>query len=154
MRLVMIGGLLAMAATNAQALDLKLRCEGMASKLESQTTYASVSGDVDLNGSATKYGVGQQRDRLLVEITDEGGRVRPPAVILPPIKGKGAGDGWWKLENLQIGETEITARFNLNVMNRPTVRIDRTTGDIELTGYMYTRFNGRCSVADPAARAF
>lgn len=154
MRAMVVGGVLAMVATTAQALDLRLRCDGLASKLETQTSFGSVSGDVDLNGSSTTYKTGQQRDRLLVEINDEGGRIRPPAVILPPLKGGGLGDGWWKLEKLVVGDTEITGKFKLNVLNNPIVRIDRTTGDIELTGYMYTKFVGRCEVADPAERKF
>lgn len=154
MRTLWIGGLMAMVATTANAVELKLRCEGLASKLETQTTFGSVSGDVDLDGSSTSYRTGQQRDRLLVEINDDGARIRPPAVMLPPLKGGGLGEGWWKIEKLVVGETEITGKFKLNVLNNPIVRIDRTTGDIEVTGYMYTRFVGRCAPVTAAERAF
>ena len=154
-RLLAISGLFAsLLATEALAVDLRLRCEGMAGRLETQTTVGSVSGDLDLNGSMTSYRTTQQQDRLLIEINDEGGRIRPPVVMLPPVKGGGLGDGWWGLEKLSVGDTEITGRFRLNVLNNPIVRIDRTTGDIEVVGYMYTRFNGRCEVANPAERQF
>jgi hypothetical protein len=154
-RLLAIAGLFAsLLATEAGAVDLRLRCEGMAGRLETQTTVGSVSGDLDLNGSMTSYRTAQQQDRLLIEINDEGGRIRPPVVMLPPVKGGGLGDGWWKLEKLSVGDTEITGLFKLNVLNNPIVRIDRTTGDIEVNGYMYTRFNGRCEVANSAERRF
>lgn len=154
MRLVMLGGLLAMAATNAQALDLKLRCDGVASYTTAQSTFGSVSGDVNLNASSTRYGVGQAQDRILVEINDTGGRIRPPKIMLPPIRGGGAGDGWWAFTKLDVGETEISAKFSINVLNKPSVRIDRSTGDIEVQGFQNTRFVGRCAVADPAERKF
>ena len=141
-------------STGAGAVELRLRCEGMAGRLDAQTTVGSVSGDLDLNGSITSYRTSQQQDRLLIEISDLGGRIRPPVVMLPPVKGSGLGDGWWKIENLSVGETEITGRFNINIFNNPIVRIDRTTGDIEIKGYMYTQFNGRCEIANPAERRF
>lgn len=150
-----LSGLIVLVATNANALELKLRCDGTASKLETQTTIGSVSGDIEVDGSSTSFRTGQQPDRLLVEFSDDGGgRIRPPVVILPPLKGAGLGGGWWKLEKLVVGDTEITARFRLNPLNNPVVRIDRTTGDIEVIGYAYTRFIGRCSKAAAADRKF
>lgn len=154
MRLVRIGGLLAMAATNAQALDLKLRCDGVASYTTAQSTFGSVSGDINVNTSATRYGVGQTHDRILVEISDAGGRIRPPKIMLPPLRGAGAGDGWWNFIKLDIGDTEISAKFSINVLNKPSVRIDRSTGDIEVQGFQNTRFVGRCAVAAPEERKF
>lgn len=143
-------------AGSAHAESIRLTCSGMASQLQGSTTFGSVSGDVDVNvnAAATNYRIGQTPDRLLVEISDTGGRIRPPKVILPPMRGKGAGNGWWTLEDLSIGDTEITGKFRLNVLNNPTVRIDRTTGSIEVAGYAYTRFTGTCEVADPSNRKF
>lgn len=155
MRAIYLGGFLAMAVTTqAVAIDLKLRCQGMASTLEAKSSFGSISGDIDARTSSTTLSAGQRRALLLVEINDLGGRVRPPSVILPPIRGKGDGDGWWKLDNLVIGETEITGRFSLNFISKPAVRIDRTTGDIDLSWSSNILFSGRCSVADPAERAF
>lgn len=152
--MLIIAAAIVTTATVAEAADIRLTCGGMASQLQAATTFGSVLGDLDMSGSATNFRIGQTADRLLVEISDAGGRIRPPKVILPPLRGKGAGDGWWKIEDLVVGETEITGKFRLNVMNNPTVRIDRTTGSIEVHGYSYTRFVGTCEIANPAERKF
>lgn len=155
MRLMMAGGLVALAfGSNASAVELKLRCDGVASYTTAQSTFGSVSGDVDLSTSSTHYGVGQTRDRILVEINDAGGRIRPPKIMLPPLRGAGAGDGWWIFTKLEVGETEISAKFSINVLNKPSVRIDRSTGAIEVQGFKNTRFVGQCEVADPSERKF
>lgn len=141
------------AASPSSALDLHLRCDGVATYPEMQSTSASVHGDVSLNASSTTVVAGRVQDRMLLEVTDGGARVRLPRAMIPPINS-GGNDGWWQLADLTVGDTEIGGRFRLNPFNKPTVRVDRVTGAIEVQGSFKLSFRGTCSVADPVERRF
>jgi hypothetical protein len=75
-----------------------------------------------------------------------------PKTILPPINGGGK-DGWWELSELSVSADTITARFRLNPLNKPTIRIDRSTGDIDLSG-LGMGFRGVCERQDRTERRF
>lgn len=87
-------------------------------------------------------------DQVAVELNGDAGRIRVPRSILPTIRSGGR-DGWWELGSIQYSANEITARFTLNFMNRPRVRIDRLTGHINIDG-RNGNFDGQCEAYDPS----
>ena len=143
----------ALCVTPASAEKLTLRCDGIGTFPQMQGETVSVTGDVNLSASNEHVGAGAVRDRMLVEINDEMIRVRLPRAIVPPINSGGA-DGWWTLSDPKVTEAEITGKLRLNPFNKPVVRIDRQTGDIEVQGSFKMSFRGTCDVANPAARKF
>jgi len=96
---------------------------------------------------------GSVPDRFLVVVTGDTVRVRPPTSIIPPLHG-GAKDGWWDLTGATISDTEIGGRFSINFLNKPTVKIDRTNGSIEVQGNFDLSFRGTCEAVNPDARKF
>lgn len=123
---------LGLTATPAAAA-LNLRCDGVATYPEMESTSASVTGDVTLHGSTSRVVAGSTRDRVLLQVADDQVRVRLPRAMVPPINSGGE-DGWWPLSDVKVTDTEITGRFRLNPFNKPTVRVDRVSGDIEVQG--------------------
>lgn len=87
-------------------------------------------------------------DEAEVEITGDKGRIRVPVGVKPGVRS-GGNDGWWDLKNLRITPNEIKAKVSLNFINKPTIRIDRRTGNIAIRGRTGT-FNGYCEAYDPA----
>jgi hypothetical protein len=98
-------------------------------------------------GDGTKMGV---EEEVLVDLAGDQRRVRIPSVMLPPMHGASEG-GWLPLENLNLGEREISGSFALNVVNHPKIRIDRGTGRIEIVGAGAFGFHGNCQSHDPDA---
>jgi hypothetical protein len=142
-----------------QDLNLFLRCEGIASTLEdNSTTLATVTTNHGDRAHVTVGGVSSQTspERIRLEITGGNARIQLPGRILPPIRGGASADGWWTITDLVVGETHITGRFRLNVFNKPTLRIDRVSGDIDIQAMMKTGFQGTCAPEDrsPANRKF
>jgi hypothetical protein len=82
--------------------------------------------------------------RIEVAITGSSARIRLPRGMVPNLSSK-APDGWLPVSDLSVGEEEITGRFSLNMMNHPTMVIDRVSGELTLTGM--TRFRGTCEKA-------
>jgi len=76
-----------------------------------------------------------------VSIHGEGGRIRIPKRLIPPLHSGGS-DGWWNIDDLLVGHNEIRGRFRLNGLNRPTISIDRRSGTITVDGMI--KFYGRC----------
>jgi hypothetical protein len=69
-----------------------------------------------------------------------------PPVMTPSINN-GSDGGWWTFDRLEVSEDQITGRFNLNLLNKPVVRIDRRTGVIEVDGNFRYYFLGECQRA-------
>lgn len=157
MRSILVALLFCSAPLTANALDLSLVCTGSGSAPSASTTFGSAT---DLNGR-TVYGngttVGRDHiaDRVRVEIVGDTGRINIPRVMLPPLHN-GADAGWRPLENLQITDDEITARFTINILNKPAVSIDRRSGTIDIHGFARFEFSGDCTRVEnePDAHAF
>lgn len=78
------------------------------------------------------------------------GKVKLPAALIPPIsRGK---DGWWDFTSLSVSDETIRGQISLNVLNHPSVVIDRHTGDIDVKG-LGMRFNGSCERAPEEAES-
>jgi len=89
-------------------LSVALQCEG----------FAMVAGE-------------QSVARTTLEFEGDGGRIAPPSALLPSISGRGE-DGWWDLENVEVSASEVRGRFSLNWINKPTVIVDRRSGQITI----------------------
>lgn len=109
-------------------------------------TQAEISGDLDLAVQGTRaqdYG-----DQVDVELSDSGGRIRLPRIVLPIAHG-GSG-GWFELKNLSVSDRVIEGSAAVNFINKPKVHIDRGTGTISITGKGGT-YVGRCERVDTTA---
>jgi len=74
---------------------------------------------------------------------------------MTPTINNGSDGGWWNFDRLEVTENEISGRFNLNVFNKPRVRIDRRTGVIEVDGNFNYYFLGECQRDEtPVERRF
>jgi hypothetical protein len=156
MKLVVLGALGACAlGSAAKAAHVQLECSGVGSKPTSEVTQAHVYGDsgASASGFATTTGIQQVAGTAAVSLAGGSGRVRVPRSIVPPIHS-GDRDGWWELYDVKETETEITARFRLNPLNKPRVTINRLTGAIEMAGAFQFAFAGTCRPAQVAERLF
>lgn len=135
-------GLLLMLPAIAQAEALRLDCPGVATVQDAQTTSVNVSGDVDLTANATRYGTKTVQERLVVEIDGTTARVHLPRSMIPLMNSGGA-DGWWTLAGFTASPTEYSGSFRLNLVNKPTVVVDRRTGAVDLRSRLL-RFQGSC----------
>jgi hypothetical protein len=142
------------ADTKADGIDLLLRCDGTATHTATDTTYANTSNNSGDTGSAnvTSYRKERFSERVLLDLKPDGGRVRVPKSMVPPLNSGGK-EGWWTLSEVNASENSITAHFRLNPINKPNIRIDRSTGDIDMSGFGMT-FRGTCEPQDRAERKF
>ena len=116
------------------------------------TRNAAIYGD---GGTATIIGNRDTPfdDQVNLSIENGEGRLRMPRAMLPALHG-GEG-GWFKLKNVHVTDTEITASVAVNPLNSPKLRLDRLTGAISLSGKSGD-YSGRCAKYEPATtqRAF
>lgn len=133
-------------ASPALADDLALACSG-------QGTYQDASGTTatfhnyrtgqSTSAFGTTTGQGVTAAAVGFELTAAGARIRMPPVMTPPIN-VGSDAGWWTVDRLNVTPTEITGRFTLNLFNKPSIRIDRVRGSIEVDGNFDYYFLGDC----------
>lgn len=155
MRTVLLALVLVAAPVCASAETLNLVCRGVGSRLEGRTGYGTAFSSTGQSSSAsvTTYQRREREDELLVSVDEGAARIRVPTSILPALRAGGR-DGWWVLNDVQVTDEQITGRFQLNFLNRPTVRIDRRTGSIAIEGFARSDFHGTCEAFDPNARRF
>ncbi len=136
----------AAAATPAADGPLRLRCDGSGS-VERRSMNWLASGRI-----STSYREGSQREQLLVELKDGVARVRLPAALVTSVHSGGDADGWWTATDLQVTDAAIRGRLRINLVNKPSFRIDRYTGAFELDGLM--PFHGDCERLEAQSRKF
>lgn len=129
---------------------LELVCRGNAVSLETTQTYGSATdsdGD-SVSGSSTSYRRARSTEQFRIRLDGAGGgKVKMPPALVPPIsRGK---DGWWDFTKLDVTDDQIRGEFSMNWVNKPKVRIDRRTGDIDVKGYGFN-FSGSCEKAENA----
>ena len=90
---------------------------------------------------------------LMVQLWGDGGRIRLPKSLVPPINSRGQ-NGWWDLYDVRTGPDLITAAYRLNGLNKPKVSIDRRSGRITVQGFSDYGFRGTCDQMGPAGRRF
>ena len=88
-------------------------------------------------------------DQVNVQLDGPTGKVRIPRSLLPPIRGGADEQGYWRLRDIRYTATEITGRVKFNFLYGASVRIDRTTGHIQISG-REGNFSGTCEPYDPA----
>lgn len=139
---------LVVAPSAAAAEPLSLVCHGKATRTESTTTFASVQGDANLSGESSTFWKARSEEMVRVRIAEDGtGMIKPPQYLRPKISvGR---DGWWDLKPVEITDDQIKGAFSFNVLNHPSVVIDRHTGDIDIRGLGMT-FSGSCEKAAEA----
>ena len=147
LRLVAVA--LAMMTGIANAEELSLVCQGNGTYPSSRTSSGNswnYSTGQPSYGSSTETEIQGITANVRFELTDSGARIRMPPVMTPSINN-GSDGGWWTFDRLEVSEDQITGRFNLNLLNKPVVRIDRRTGVIEVDGNFRYYFLGECQRA-------
>lgn len=131
------------------APSIRLRCDGRTSLLVEHDTFRSLkSGGVS---TTTSYGRRRDEARVLFEMADGAARLHLPPELVTAVHG-GDTDGWWPVSELRIGDDAISGRIRINLVNKPSFRIDRVNGDIELSGLM--PFRGQCENTAGQPRKF
>lgn len=118
---------------------------------QQEQEIATARGTGDLWGSGmkiTKNVRATYEDEVQVQIHEDQGKIRVPRALWPMFRA-GGDDGWWKLKNIDVRENEILAKFTLNFLNSPSVRIDRITGRIAINGAFGGDYAGHCEPYEP-----
>ena len=123
-----------------------LLCQGSGSVLESKVSngmeYDSKTHSYDRSTNSSTTGRRLFNGAVNVEIAGNSVRMRLPHEITPGLNS--ARDGWFTLNDVFVGEKEITGTLKLNTINRAKVRIDRMTGQLTLASG-FEDFNGACN---------
>jgi len=128
-------------------LDLVCLGAGSANKPDNQSVYATDSYGNSAWGNVTGNRSVPFDDQVNLWVAEGDGRIRMPRVMLPLLRG--GEDGWFKLKNIEVTQTAITASVAVNVINNPKMRVDRLTGLISLSGKA-GNYTGECQAYDPA----
>lgn len=90
---------------------------------------------------------------VMIQLWEDGGRIRLPTSLVPPIHSRGD-HGWWELDSVSRGRDTITAQYRLNGLNKPRITIDRRSGKISIRGTASYGFSGSCDTVDNPQRRF
>ncbi|WP_417760820.1 hypothetical protein [Shewanella sp.] len=142
-------------ATAAQADDLKisLKCDGSGSKSDTETTYKTTRNKSEHSretGTEQAMIKREFKGSMLVEIHSNMGQVKIPVAMLPPLQKDEAAD-WFPINDYKVSDTEITGQVRINFLNKPELRIDRTTGTITVANGL-NEFAGDCKKIDENAK--
>lgn len=135
---------------------INLVCSGDGQKLESQSvdTYEWDKYDDKYRmRSGTETAMRSFQSSVTIQISGGDGRIRLPPTMIPPINSGGDHQHWWQLKDLIVGRDQIAAKYAVNGIVSPKVRIDRHTGDIRITGWT-SSFTGTCQKVDPNQNRF
>ena len=134
-------GMLTALALQAAAADpsIRLRCDGHADGLTEHTGYRLLQkGGLS---TTTSFGHRQTGERVLFELVEGQARLHLPKALITAVNSGGE-DGWWPVADLKVTDEAISGRIRINVINKPSFRIDRYNGDIDLQGLQ--PFRGQC----------
>jgi hypothetical protein len=148
MAAVTILAMLAQAAATATAAagPIRLKCDGSGAVERRSVTWLA-SGRL-----STTYREGSQREQVLFELKEGVARLRLPDALVTQVHSGGDADGWWTATDLQVTEAAIRGRLRINLVNKPSFRIDRYTGAFDLDGLM--PFHGDCERMETQQRKF
>lgn len=157
--MVMLIGLLLLTAEPDSVMNdqFRLVCAGTGTATRPSTGIATAYGSYGESAVITSTVDGRVgfEGVMRIDINGKEGSIRVPGPMLPAIRG--GNEGVIKLKDINIRETEITARVDYNFLNKPRVIIDRLTGTVSLDDRMTkAQFSGRCEAFDPSKhqRAF
>ncbi|AGH48622.1 hypothetical protein G432_04475 [Sphingomonas sp. MM-1] len=141
---------------NGDSEAINLICTGRGEKLASGYT-SSLEWDRYDHKYRTRSGYETSmrgfESAVTLQIYGNDGRIRLPEKLIPPINSGGDHRHWWQLDDLIVGQNEIRASYRLNGLNKPKIRIDRETGEINIKGTGQD-FSGTCEKVDPGQRRF
>ena len=153
---LILGMFLLGAAAFAQeeaAFDLHCTGSGTATDTDTTTVHTNSKTDGKSNSVVQSQTKRDFEGAVDVKIGVGEAKIRLPKDILPTLTSVKA-DGWSNIKDLEITEREITGKLSFNFANKPKLRIDRTTGEIYITGSGGS-FTGTCKKYDPdAVKAF
>ena len=132
------------SAPPLEPFRLSLACFGTAqvAVIDNGGARFSDEAQADLVATRQAYYDGVVR----ISIVGAGGVIHVPDAMLTSLRGGRSPEGGFQLTDLDVGVRTIIGRFSFNQLNRPTFAIDRTTGQIEMSG-LGTDFSGRCARA-------
>ncbi|MBM3114533.1 hypothetical protein [Jeongeupia naejangsanensis] len=145
----------ALLASQASLADstVRLLCQGSGTVTENQSSVGTELGGKDNDHSkmtvTNTSGHRTFSGAATVEINGNAVRFQIPQEMLPGLNN--AHEGWLTMDQPFVGEKEITGVLALNFLNKPKVRIDRTTGLLTLNGG-YSSFSGACTKVDADAK--
>lgn len=154
---MLVAGALAAAPALTQPMDgpLNLVCEGEGAKPAPETrTVREWDKKEDRFTYRTETQMGAKRFPTTVSVRIDGaeGSVQLSEELVPPLNSGGDDQNWWPLRDLVVTPDQITARYRLNGLNQPKLKIDRRTGRITLKGV--ETFDGMCEAIEPGQRRF
>ena len=129
-----------------------LLCQGSGSVLDSQLANA-----MEYDNKTHTYTKSTNSSTMVhrpfsgsanVEIAGSTVRMKLPHELVPRISSPQ--EGWFTLEEVFVGDREITGTLHLNAFNKPKVRIDRMTGQLSLASG-FQDFNGNCTKVDTSS---
>jgi len=134
------------------AQDLSLTCDGAGSITSTQVSvgqdYSYESHKFEKSTSSSTTGRRTFSGTASVELSNGTVRLKLPKEIVPALSG--GRDAWYALQNAFVGDKEITGELSLNMFNHPSVRIDRMTGKLFVSG-KFSDFTALCAAVDQAA---
>jgi hypothetical protein len=138
----------------AFANDITLSCQGQGSVMATQTSTVNQFQPGKSGHNQTGVVTTQTRRPFagtgLLEIKTGMARMRVPDPMVPALMSGGT-EGWYPIEELNMGNSEITGVVHINMLSQPKLRIDRMTGKLSLSGGAGD-FSGDCSAVDTSAK--
>ena len=133
--------------SNVFAESLQLICSGIGTGVSTSSVYDPTTGKtIGINSrKSTKASV-------TVSIDEKENWIQLPNILLPPVKKKKPGNKY-DLYNLEITDKEISGKFKINIINKPSMTIDRYTGVMAMKGFG-TTFDGQCEKVDLMEKKF
>lgn len=131
-------------------VDLGLVCFGDGQRPGVATTYGwswNSRRDRYDYGNRTEMTAQQFDASVMIQLWDGGGRISLPKKLVPPIHSRGS-DSWWDLYDIEKGPDVIRAKYRLNGLNKPTITINRRSGQISIRGLDPYAFRGSCDLID------
>lgn len=136
------------AAMTGTSVDLICRGQADVSTTDTINT-GPVGGPVNF---ATINGRSRLSEIVTLTLRDQDSRIRVPSSMTPSLRGR-SDDGWRPIQELSVTDTLITGRFSFNPINKPSIRIDRITGIIEIKS-LNGSFVGECQPVSIENRRF
>jgi hypothetical protein len=128
----------------ARQAPLDLACQGTVWRVETPPPTLQ-GGQTDFEGASelpTRTRTESPTELLRIWIDGNGaGKVRLPASLEPPPRFNRP--EWWDFVELKLAKDTISGRISLDPLNKPRIRFDRRTGQVDLKGHGM-RFRGAC----------
>lgn len=142
------------AMVDGEAVELGLVCFGDGQRPEA-VNRAGWTWDHDRR----RYVYGNRIDMtpqqfdasVMVQFWQGGGRIKLPKKLVPPIHSRGSDDNWWDIYNVAMQPDRVTGEYRLNGLNKPRLFINRTSGQISITGTGDYAFRGTCDTVNAEA---